>query len=59
MRYDKNRFCVVMLPLDEWEAKFELWNDTINSVTCMECWEQGFVQYARDESDYDDDGLGH
>ena len=61
MRYDKSRFCVVMLPLDEWEAKFEEWNDSLseNDTDCMECWYRGFSQYARDESDDDDDGLGH
>ena len=61
MRYDKSRFCVVMLPLDEWEAKFLMWNDSLstNDTDCMECWYRGFSQYARDESDDDDDGLGH
>ena len=50
-----------MLPLDEWEAKFLVWNDSLstNDTDCMECWERGFLQYARDESDDDDDGLGH
>ena len=61
MRHDKNCFCVIMVPLDEWEAKFEEWNDSLseNDTDCMECWYRGFSQYARDESDDDDDGLGH
>ena len=47
MRYDKNRFCVIMVPLDEWEAKFEEWNDDEDHRVslCQECWHDGFMMY--------------
>ena len=44
MRYDKNRFCVIMVPLDEWEAKFDRWND--DEEMCQECWDDGFMMYG-------------
>ena len=49
MRYDKNRFCVIMVPLDEWEAKFEEWNDDEDHRVslCQECWYDGFMMYPR------------
>ena len=47
MRYDRNRFCVIMVPLDEWEAKFEEWNDDEDHRVslCQECWHDGFMMY--------------
>ena len=47
MRYDKNRFCVIVVPLDEWEAKFEEWNDDEDHRVslCQECWYDGFMMY--------------
>ena len=47
MRFDKTRFCVAMLPLYEWEAKFDEWNDDEDhrASMCEECWDDGFMMY--------------
>lgn len=44
MHYNKTRFCVVMLSLDEWPTKFVEWND--GQPTPDECWRLGFTQYG-------------
>lgn len=47
MRVQKSRFDVVLLRLEEWEAKFDEYNDDINHrrQVCDMCWEEGMRMY--------------
>ena len=46
--WNKHRFCVYMCPLDEWEAKFDEWNDDEDHrrSICQDCWDDGFMMYG-------------
>ena len=54
IRYDKNRFCIFNVSLNEWESKFAEWIDDDDEFWGDE-WESGFESYFRRYGDSDDD----
>ena len=57
IRYDKNRFCIFNVSLNEWESKFAEWIDDDDEFWVDE-WESGFESYFRrhGDSDYENSG---
>ena len=54
IRYDKNRFCIFNVSLNEWESKFAEWIEDDDDFWVDE-WESGFESYFRRYGDSDDD----
>ena len=52
IRYDKNRFCIFNVSLNEWESKFAEWIDDDDEFWVDE-WESGFESYFRRHGDSD------